>query len=79
MRETTKRWIAQYLYVDGEAVDWVREPKGSINKANLTFTAKFLWLFVRHCLCPTTADTIVTWERAVLMDAMIARFKVDFA
>ena len=79
MRETTKRWIAQYLYVDGEAVDWVREPKGSINKANLTFTAKFLWLFVRHCLSPTTADTFVTWERAVLMDAMIARFKVDFA
>ncbi|WP_353806019.1 hypothetical protein [Acinetobacter baumannii] len=50
-----------------------------MKKANLTFTAKFLWLIVSHCLSPTTADNIVTWDRAVLMAAMIARFKVDFA
>ena len=55
------------------------EPKGAIKKANLTFTAKFLWLIVRHCLSPTAADNIVTWDRAVLMAAMIAEFKVDFA
>ena len=55
------------------------EPKGAIKKANLTFTAKFLWLIVRHCLSPTATDNIVTWDQAVLMAAMIAGFEVDFA
>ena len=55
------------------------EPKGVIRKANLTFMAKFLWLIVRHCLSPTTADNIVTWDRVVLMTAMIVGFEVDFA
>ena len=55
------------------------EQKGAIKKANLTFSAKFLWLIVRHCLFPTAADNIVTWDRAVLMAAMIAEFEVNFA
>ena len=42
------------------------EPKGAIKKANLTFTAKFLWLLFRQCLSPTAADNI-------------AGFEVDFA
>ncbi|TMW98758.1 hypothetical protein EJD97_003517 [Solanum chilense] len=42
--ETTKRWMALHLSVYGEGADWVTEPKGSIKKANLTFTAKFWWL-----------------------------------
>ena len=50
------------------------EQKGAIKKANLT-----LWLIVRHCLSPTVADNIVTWDRAVLMAAMIDGFEVDFA
>ena len=78
MRETIKRWMALHLSVDGKDADWVSEPKGSIKKANLTFIAKFLWLLVRHYLSPTAADNIVTWDRAVLMAAMIARFQVDF-
>ena len=53
-------------------------PKGAIKKANLTFTAKFLWLLVRHYLSPTAAHNIVTWDRAVLMVTMIAGFEVDF-
>ena len=36
-------------------------------------------MLVRHCLSPTAADNIVTWDRAVLMAAMIAGFEVDFA
>ena len=52
------------------------EPKGAIN---LTFTMKFLWLIVRHYLSPIIADNTVTWDRAVLMTAMIAGFEVDFA
>ena len=71
--------MALHLSVDGEGADWVFEPKGAIKKGNLTFTAKFLWLIVRHCLSPVAADNIVTWDRAVLMAAMIAGFEVDFA
>ena len=55
------------------------EPKGAIKKGNLTFTAKFLWLIVCHCLSPTAADNIVIWDHALLMTAMIARFEVDFS
>ena len=52
--------------------------EGAIKKASMTFTAKFLWRIVRHCLSPTAADNIVTWDRAVLMAAMITGFEVDF-
>ena len=38
-----------------------------------------MWLIVRHCLSPTAAGNIVTWDLAVLMVAMIAGFEVDFA
>ena len=79
LRETTKRWMALHVLVDGEGADWVTERKWAIKKANLTFTAKFLWLLVRHCLSPSAADNIVTWDREVLMEAMIAGFKVDIA
>ena len=79
LRETTKRWMALHLSVDGEGADWVTEPKGAIKKANLTFTTKFLWLIVSHCLYPRAADKTVTWDRAVFMAAMIPRFVVDFA
>ena len=67
------------MSVDGEGADWVTEPKGAIKKANLTFTTMFLWLFVHHCLSPTAADNIITWDREVLMVAMIAGYEVDFA
>ena len=66
-----------HLSVDGEGADWVTEQKGAIKKANLTFTAKFLWLIVRHCLSPTAADSIITRDREVLMAAIIARFEMD--
>ena len=55
------------------------KPKGSIKKANLTVTAKFLWLIVHHCLSPTADDNIVTLDCAVVMAVMIAEFEVDFA
>ena len=79
LRDTTNRWMALHLSVDGEGADWVTELKGTIKKANPTLTAMFVWLIIRHYLSPTTADNIVTWDRAVLMAAMIAGFGVDFA
>ena len=66
------------MSIDGEGVDRVTDPKGAIKKANLTFTAKFLWLIVRHFLSPKAVDNIVTWDRAVQMAAMIVGFEVDF-
>ena len=71
--------MALHLSVDGDGADWVTESNGPIKKDNLTFTAKFLLLIVRHCLSSTAADNIVTWDRAVLMAAMIVVFEVDFA
>ena len=62
LRETTKRWMALHLSVDGEGADWVTEPKGAIKKVNMTFTTIFLWLIVRHYLSPTSADNNVTWD-----------------
>ena len=79
LRETTKRWMALHLSVDREGTYWVTEPKGPIKKANLTFVTKFLWLLVRHYLSPIAVDNNVTWDRAVLIAAMIAGFEVDFA
>ena len=52
LRETIKRWMALHLSIDGEGADWVTELKGAIKKANLTFTEKFLWLIVHHCISP---------------------------
>ena len=57
LRETTKRWMALHLSIDGEGADWVTKPKGAIKKANITFTTKFLCLIVRHYLSPTAADS----------------------
>ena len=71
--------MALHLSVDGKGADWVTEPKGAIKKGNLTITAKFLWLIVRHCLPPIVVDSIVTCDRSVLIAAMIAGPEVDFA
>ena len=79
MKETTKRWIAVHLSIDGEGANLVTEPKGDIRKANLTFTTMFLWLIVHHFFSPMVSHNIVTWDRTVLMAAMIVGFKVDFA
>ena len=67
------------MSIDREGADWVTQPKGATKKANLIFTAKFLWLIVLHCLSLMAADNIVTWDRTVLLVAMIAGFEVDFS
>ena len=55
------------------------DPISLIRKAKLTFTAKFLWMLVRHLLSPTAADNIFTWDRAVLVIAFVAGLEIDFA
>ena len=54
------------------------DPIDLIKKGNLTFAAKFIWLLVRR-LSPTDADNLLTLNRAVLLEAMVARFDINFA
>ena len=61
LREATKRWRALNLSVDREGADWVTEPKGAIKKANLTFTAKFLWLLAVTAFPPQLLITSSPW------------------
>ena len=75
--ENTKRWIAQHISVDGEHAGWLLEPRGVINKANLTFRVKFIVLLVRHFLSPTATENIVTWDMVVLVVTLVAGFVVD--
>ena len=35
LRDTTKRWMALHLYIDGEGAYWITEPNGAIKKDNL--------------------------------------------
>lgn len=65
--------------IDGERSDWVLDPRGLINKDNLTFVAKFFWLLIRHRLSPTNIDTVLTWDRAVLVATMVVKLEVDYA
>ena len=78
LRESTKRWIAQQISIDGEGEDWVMDPRGLIKKSILTFSTKFILLLVHHCLSPTSVDNILTWDRAVLVAAMVAGFEIEF-
>lgn len=55
------------------------DPRGLINKVNLTFAAKFFWLLVRHLLSPTTAVNILTWYITVLVVGLVAGLEINFA
>lgn len=50
-----------------------------IKKANLTFVTKFFLLLVPNHLYPTAADNILTWDRAVLVPALVAGLEIDVA
>ena len=78
VRDTTKRLIPHHISVDREDAYWVLDTRSVLNKSNRTFVATFLWLLVRHRLSPTSVDNILTWHRAVLVSAKVARFEIDF-
>lgn len=71
-REATKKWLAQYLATYGERGDWVIDSLGIIKKATLTFIAKFLLMLVRHRLSPTHVDNVITWNRVVFAETLVA-------
>ncbi|KAG5605217.1 hypothetical protein H5410_026709 [Solanum commersonii] len=78
-REAVIHWLAKYIAADGERAEWVAAPRLGIRKATLTFVAKFFWLLVRNRVSPTKADNQVTWDRAVMVAALVAGVEIDFA
>ncbi|KAG5596525.1 hypothetical protein H5410_037757, partial [Solanum commersonii] len=78
-REAVIHWLAKYIAADGERAEWVAAPRLGIRKATLTFMAKFFWLLVRNRVSPTKADNQVTWDRAVMVAALVAGVEIDFA
>ncbi|KAG5632509.1 hypothetical protein H5410_004226 [Solanum commersonii] len=78
-REAVILWLARYIAADGERAEWVAAPRLGIRKATLTFVAKFFWLLVRNRVSPTKADNQVTWDRAVMVAALVAGVEIDFA
>ncbi|KAG5580634.1 hypothetical protein H5410_051261 [Solanum commersonii] len=78
-REAVILWLARYIAADGEHAEWVAAPRLGIRKATLTFVAKFFWLLVCNRVSLTKADNQVTWDRAVIVAALVAGVEIDFA
>uniref|UniRef100_M1DU07 Integrase core domain containing protein n=1 Tax=Solanum tuberosum TaxID=4113 RepID=M1DU07_SOLTU len=78
-REAVILWLARYIAADGERAEWVTAPRLGIRKATLNFVAKFFWMLVRNRVSPTKADNQVTWDRAVMVAALVAGVEIDFA
>uniref|UniRef100_M1DSJ2 Putative plant transposon protein domain-containing protein n=1 Tax=Solanum tuberosum TaxID=4113 RepID=M1DSJ2_SOLTU len=77
-KEVVISWLARHLALDAERAEWVAAPRLGIRKATLTLAAKFFWLLVRNKLSPTMADNIVTWDRAVMVAALVADLDINF-
>uniref|UniRef100_M1DL71 Integrase core domain containing protein n=1 Tax=Solanum tuberosum TaxID=4113 RepID=M1DL71_SOLTU len=78
-REVVLLWLARYIAADGEHAEWVAAPRLGIRKATLNFVAKFFWLLVRNRVSSTKADNQLTWDRAVMVAALVAGVEIDFA
>uniref|UniRef100_M1DII0 Integrase core domain containing protein n=1 Tax=Solanum tuberosum TaxID=4113 RepID=M1DII0_SOLTU len=78
-REAIILWLAKYIVADGERAEWVAAPRLGIRKATLNFVAKFFWLLVRNRVSPTKADNQLTWDRAVMVAALVAGVEIDYA
>ena len=51
----------------------------SDHQEGLNFVAKFFWLIVCNKVSTMQADNILTWDRAVMVAALVAGLKIDFA
>uniref|UniRef100_M1DQ59 Integrase core domain containing protein n=1 Tax=Solanum tuberosum TaxID=4113 RepID=M1DQ59_SOLTU len=78
-REAVILWLAKYIPADGECAEWVAAPRLGIRKATLNFAAKFFWLLVCNRVSPTKADNQLTWDRAIMVAALVAGVEIDFA
>uniref|UniRef100_M1DG60 Integrase core domain containing protein n=1 Tax=Solanum tuberosum TaxID=4113 RepID=M1DG60_SOLTU len=77
-REAVILWLARYITADGERAEWVATPRLGIRKATLNFVAKFFWLLVRNRVSPTKADNQLTWDRVVMVAALVVGVEIDF-
>uniref|UniRef100_M1DK89 Integrase core domain containing protein n=1 Tax=Solanum tuberosum TaxID=4113 RepID=M1DK89_SOLTU len=78
-REVVLLWLARHIAADGEHAEWVSSPRLGSQKATLNLVAKFFWLLVRNRVSPTKADNALTWDRAVMVAALVAGFEINFA
>lgn len=53
------------------------DPRGLIKKVSITFAAMFLLLLIRHLLLSKQANNVLTWDRAVLVEDIVAGFQID--
>ncbi|KAG5599535.1 hypothetical protein H5410_030905 [Solanum commersonii] len=67
-----------YITADGERAKWVAAPRLGIRKATLNFVAKLFLLLVRNRVSLTKTDNQVTWDRAVMVAALVAGVEIDF-
>lgn len=51
----------------------------SDHQEGLNFVAKFFWLIVCNKVSTMQADNILTWDMAVMVAALVAGLKIDFA
>lgn len=55
------------------------DPRGMIKKATLTFEAKSLYLLIRHWLSPMKEDNVFTYDRTVMVAALVAILEINIA
>uniref|UniRef100_M1APM8 Integrase core domain containing protein n=1 Tax=Solanum tuberosum TaxID=4113 RepID=M1APM8_SOLTU len=78
-REAIILWLAKYIVADGERAECVATPWLGIRKATINFMAKFFSLLVRNRVSPTKTDNQLTWDRVVMVAALVAGVEIDFA
>ena len=55
------------------------DSRGSIKKTILTFMTKFFLLVGLHHILPTNDDNVLTWDRAVLVEALVVGLEIYVA
>ncbi|KAG5599216.1 hypothetical protein H5410_030586 [Solanum commersonii] len=78
-QEAVILWLARYIVADGERAEWVATPRLGIRKATLNFSVKFFWLLVCNRVSPTKANNQLTWDRAIMVAALVEGVEIDFA
>lgn len=48
-------------------------------KVTLDFVVKFFLLLVQHCIHPKNVGNVLTWDRAVFVEAMVEGLEIDYA
>lgn len=71
--------MAHHIADEEERTVWVHDMTLPIQKATLSFVAKFWWSIIQTRLSPTHADNVVTWDRTIMLTTFMAGLEVDFS